>query len=874
MLNPATEKLVINNYLASYTMLYAQHNFYLDDDVVSKVAFYKTGSLEKTAFFSATEKLYTFFTLKELTSNSLYTLNAAFYDQMASDVTLVNAKIGINISDTLNFSTAKTPSFTGIEVVATSVDVGVADPTVVFSLDGDGQTVVIQAQKAGSTDWLTIFDGSFSRKISVIVPVGDYKFRVAGRIMLPDGISLDVSPWNQYPLTISVSYLAVPPTTPTNLVFKAAKIKDGVERYDVQVSWTWERLQGAQVKEFMLQYVTSEEYARTGWTKASVINNASAKAIIITNFPFDKQYTFRVGVTSWGQTTVWSTNTSYIINKNTVFDQSITTVSGCEIGYYGIRGYVSEAGTYKQSFLLDAATGAVAIGTLDNKGKAPFVFDPANKILNVDGKVITNDINAANFILTNTGTGSQPKLYSQEKPTYANANSGVFIGRNGNGQMQFDVGNSASYLRFDGSSVKMSGQVVISTPTGDMPISEAIQGKNVVFIYKTATTIPATPTGSSYPPSGWSKVPTTAPCWIVQGQLDPATNLLLSGTSWSAPTKLSGDSGSDAKVLTLSTTGQIFKANQDNTITTPSSIVITGNLQNLSGNITWSSSPAITLTTTATTCTVTSGNFGTNNSVTITGSITVDSVTYSDKITINRVVDGSNAISAVLTNEAITLQANSSGVVSDYSGAVCTAKVYRGSVDDSDNWAISKYNSVGVLSTISGKTITVTSLTANSATITVTLTRSGFSTITKVITITKSIAGAPGPTGSRGSGMYAYAISGFSAWADSYATTFFNNNFGTGPTKYDVLTQYNTTNPTIADTKMWNGSAWTIPALVVHGDAIVDGTVRAQALVADSAFFANAGINIIYDKTAALSSTPESTYKMKIDLAQGFLHIR
>ena len=454
------------------------------------------------------------------------------------------------------------------------------------------------------------------------------------------------------------------------MVFKAAKIKDGVERYDVQVSWTWERLQGAQVKEFILQYVTSEEHAKTGWTKASVVNNSSAKAIIITNFPFDKQYTFGVGVTSWGQTTVWSTDTSYIINKDTVFDQSITTVSGCEIGYYGIRGYVLEAGTYKQSFLVVAATGGVSIGTLDAGGRAPFVFDPVNKILNVDGKVITNDINAANFILTNTGTGTPPKLYSQEKPTYANANSGVFIGRNNNGQMQFDVGNSASYLRFDGSSVKISGQVVVGTTTGDMLLSEAIQGKNVVFIYKTSTTIPSPPTSSGYPPSGWSKAPTTAPCWISQGQLDPATNLLLSGTYWSDPTKLSGD------------------------------------------------------------------------------------------------------------------------------------------------------------------------------------------------------------TGSRGPGMYAYAIWGFTAWSDYYATTFFNNNFGSGPVKYDVLTQYNSTNPSTAVTKMWTGSTWTTPALTVHGDMIVDGTIRAKSIAADSAFLAKAGIDIIYDRTAALSANPEAYYKMKIDLANGFLHIR
>lgn len=198
MLNPATEKLVINNYMASYTMLYVQHNFYLDDDVVSKVAFYTTGSSSKVEYFPPTEKLYTHFTLKNLTANSSYTLNAAFYDEMASDPSLVAAKIGINLSDTLSFTTAKAPSLTNINVVATSVDVGVSDPTVEFTLDGAAQTVVIQAQKVGSTDWITILDTAMSNKVSVIIPIGDYKFRVAGRIALPDGLSLDVSPWYQY----------------------------------------------------------------------------------------------------------------------------------------------------------------------------------------------------------------------------------------------------------------------------------------------------------------------------------------------------------------------------------------------------------------------------------------------------------------------------------------------------------------------------------------------------------------------------------------------------------------------------------------------------------------------------------------------------
>lgn len=670
MLNPATEKLVINNFMVGYTMLYAQHNFYLDEDVVSKVVFYKTGTQqEKIEYFPATEKLYTYFTLKNLLSNSSYTLNAAFYDAMASDPSLVGAKLGINLSETLSFTTAKSPSFTNIEVIATHVDVGVSDPTVVFSLNGYGQTVIIQAQKEGTTDWLTVFDGAFSDKINVIVPIGNYKFRVAGRIRLPDGLSLDISTWYQFPTTIAVSYLAVPPTTPTNLVFKAAKIKDGIERYDVQVSWTWERLSGAQVKEFILQYVTTEEYSKTGWAKASVINNASAKSVIITSFPHNKQYTFRVGVSSWGQNTVWSSTSAYIIDANTVFDQAITTVSGCEIGYYGIRAFIKEGASYKQSFLLDANTGGMSIGVADSEGKIPFVFDPTNKVLNIDGKTITEEINAANFVLTNLGTGS-PKLYSQEKPYYSAANSGIFFGRDSNGLMQFDVGNNVSYLRFDGNDVRISGSVVISTNSGDVPLDDAMQGKNVAFIYKTSTTTPATPTSTSYPPSGWATNPTATPCWISQGQIDPATGSLISGTSWSTPIKFSGADGV------------------------------------------------------------------------------------------------------------------------------------------------------------------------------------------------------------RGPGIYAYAISGLYGWSDSYATTFFSNNFGTGPVKYDVLTEYNSTNPSVAYTKMWTGSTWTTPALTVHGDMIVDGTVRAQSLAADAAFLAKAGIDIIYDKTAALSATPESSYKMKIDLANGLIHIR
>ena len=73
---------------------------------------------------------------------------------------------------------------------------------------------------------------------------------------------------------------------------------------------------------------------------------------------------------------------------------------------------------------------------------------------------------------------------------------------------------------------------------------------------------------------------------------------------------------------------------------------------------------------------------------------------------------------------------------------------------------------------------------------------------------------------------------------------------------------------------MWDGSSWVDPALVVHGDMIATGTIRGDKIVADVAFFQKAGINIIYNNAAAINDNPESVYTMKIDLANGYIHIR
>ncbi len=94
-----------------------------------------------------------------------------------------------------------------------------------------------------------------------------------------------------------------------------------------------------------------------------------------------------------------------------------------------------------------------------------------------------------------------------------------------------------------------------------------------------------------------------------------------------------------------------------------------------------------------------------------------------------------------------------------------------------------------------------------------------------------------------------YSAINLTAWNDSQANSF-TSNFA-GPVKYDVLTEYKSGALT-AFTRQWNGSA-TSPAMVLHGDMIVNGTVTASKIVANA--LPQIGVNIIYDRAAALSST-------------------
>lgn len=833
--NIAPEKLVNIYGVQSYTKLYIQHSFNLDIDLLGKAFWVYNSSQSQVKEWLVTDPGhlgYTSVTIPGLVQDTSYTVKGQFYDQMI-DPELLQAKFGINISDPISLKTKKAPSLSNVTVTATQVEVGVSNPTVNFFCQGDADFIEIQYKLQTQSTWSSCYSGQITSPVSMIFPVGTYNFRVRGKISLPDGVTIEESSWYQYPSTVEVQYKAIPPSKPTGIGFSVQKIKDGIQRYDVKVEWDWERAQGAQIKQFIVEYTPASKYAQSGWSGSQKVNTSSTESQILVNFPFDVDFRLRVLATSWGPNdgtmTTQSDIVSLRITPSTPITDNFTKETGVEVGYFGVNQYKGTGAQRVQTFKLDQATGNLSIGIADAQGKVPFSFDAINNIFNVSGRIITDIINAASFVLTNT-SGTPAALYSQEKPQYGNLNQGIWMGYSG-GKFLFDLGNSSQYVRWDGSTLRIQGNVVIGTPGGDTSLSDALKGKSVVPIYNVAQQQPSRPTGTSYPPSGWSTSPpqfnpNTQKIWVSTGTIDPLTNTLVSGYQWSTPTQFSGQQGSNGQPGQNGANGQSsFKSvvflRSNSTPTTP-----TGGSYSSSVPSGWSDGVPS----------------GTQKLWSSTRIFTSDGkAPQQQQWTQPQPMTDTSSLEIKYSSvqNPGTPQTNPS----NWSSTASTSSI----------WMQTRTQQNGVWSSWS---------------------------VVKV----KGETGAQGPTGpagsngaagQRGPGFYQQAVATNSTdFNISSANSFFTSTFGSQQVKYDCLTQFRSNNPQVAWTRMWNGSSWVAPALVVHGDLIANGTIRGEKIVADQAFFQKAGIDVVYDRAAQLSANPEGTYKMKIDLAAGSIHIR
>lgn len=107
--------------------------------------------------------------------------------------------------------------------------------------------------------------------------------------------------------------------------------------------------------------------------------------------------------------------------------------------------------------------------------------------------------------------------------------------------------------------------------------------------------------------------------------------------------------------------------------------------------------------------------------------------------------DGKNAITGWLTNESITLQADSNGNVPSYTSATGSFVVYNGT-NQVTGLTVNQANAVGMTLNISGMNYSVTNMVADIAYADLSITYSG-TTITKRLTLAKSKAGANGANG-------------------------------------------------------------------------------------------------------------------------------
>ena len=347
-----------------------------------------------------------------------------------------------------------------------------------------------------------------------------------------------------------------------------------------------------------------------------------------------------------------------------------------------------------------------------------------------------------------------------------------------------------------------------------------------------------------------------------------------------------GAQGAAAQTIRLSSDAQIFTEAKDGTLS-PSQINFTANRQNISNSTTFTSSPTVTLTGSGDTRALTSGSFGSNTAVTVTA--TANSL--SDEITIVRVVEGSDAYTVILTNEAHVLPADNSGTVTSYTGSGTNIVAYKGATELNGKTTFGNPGDGEFkVTSATGSNITVGSIqdggnpivindasnmTADTAKITYTISLENALTITKVQTFSKSKEGPTGDAGPGASGFFTIessdnlsdtggdnglsdafdVINGGNTWTDGGGRNplvqgdliiVIDNDYTTSGGDYPVvsLKAKASADGKVLGTGVQGTAAASSDFLVqstdyIDGNLVVGGTIAGEALIIHSPFAAN-----------------------------------
>jgi hypothetical protein len=208
-------------------------------------------------------------------------------------------------------------------------------------------------------------------------------------------------------------------------------------------------------------------------------------------------------------------------------------------------------------------------------------------------------------------------------------------------------------------------------------------------------------------------------------------------------------------------------------------------------------------------------------------SVECDGVT--DTLTLVELAEGSDAITAVLSNESHSVPTDQDGNNGVYAGASSTLTIYRGITDESASWSVSQTRSnVTVSEGTTSRTATVTAMSQDVGYVDFVATRTGFSSLTKRFSLSKNKKGA---SGSRGSGIYSGTVANSSWPSDATANVFVPNGV---PVIFDLLTLTFNSGAGPVESRRWNGSAWQTAQNSLSGGLFVDGGIVADKLGAGS----------------------------------------
>jgi len=433
----------------------------------------------------------------------------------------------------------------------------------------------------------------------------------------------------------------------------------------------------------------------------------TTEANTITDVSGTREYTF-------APADILGSQTFYLIDTNNG-DAILDTISLVDIsdGVSSPIGYVT---------VVSPTTGDPVLSFIQIVDQASGLYSwPAEATLTVTATMIVETVTTSiTATITNTTGVLSVSAFTGDTGTITAASTAT------EGQL------AMSFTHTEGFVVTETVYAVFAGVGGYTP-PDGLPGSVTNYIFVRASTTPATPSGQLDPPgsyseaagliapNGWATTPDGAPgsagypLWMSNAFFTPPspyeTDTVWTYPGWVAPIQIEGVDGTNAKTITLETTGDVF-IDDGNAGLTPDFIKFTVHKQNTSAAVAWTASPNVTMYTAATGGSTTNSanpmylrkaNYGANTSVVVTA--TCDGIT--DSTTILRLTEGSSAIQGILSNAAHVLPASSSGVIDNatgYVGSGTTIRVFEGSqaltfttgTPAASQWAVSVGNTADI----------------------------------------------------------------------------------------------------------------------------------------------------------------------------------